>query len=122
MKIISSKLHGIIDYLFSTFLLLSPTLFQMEGNLCTITYSLGAAHLLITSLTDFEVGLIRLIPFRIHGLIEIIVSVSLAALAFWFFNTGSEFGFYFYMALAVVIMLVFILTDFKTVPQTRKLG
>ena len=119
MKIISSKTHGILDYATSAFLLASPTLFKMEGDLCTITYILGAIHLGLTVLTDFEVGLIKVIPFRIHGLIELVVSLVLAGLAFWFYNNANEFGFYFYMALAIVIMIVFILTDFKTSPAKR---
>ncbi len=116
MKIISSKMHGILDYATSAFLLLSPTLFKMEGNLCTITYALGVVHLCLTILTDYEVGLIKVIPFRIHGLIEVAVSLGLAVLAFWFYNNANEFGFYFFMALAVIIMIVFILTDFRTTP------
>jgi hypothetical protein len=120
MKIISSKAHGILDYATAVFLLLSPTLFKMEGELATITYILGAVHLTLTILTDFEVGLIKVIPFRIHGLIEVVVALGLAALAFWFYNNENAFGFYFYMALAVVIMLVFILTDFKTAASKRE--
>ncbi|MEJ7626875.1 MAG: hypothetical protein WKF35_08430 [Ferruginibacter sp.] len=114
MKILSSKAHGVLDYLFAAFLLLSPTLFGMEGNLSTITYVLGAAHLLITVMTDFELGLIKLIPFRIHGLIEIFVAVALIGLAFWFYNNESEFGFYYYLALAGIILIVFVITDFKS--------
>lgn len=114
MNILTSKSHGVLDYIFSIFLLAAPTIFQMEGNLSTITYVLGAAHLLITILTNFELGLIKLIPFRIHGLIEIVVSLLLVALAFWFNSQGSEFGFYFYLALAGVIMIVFTITDFKS--------
>lgn len=114
MKVLSSKVHGILDYLLIVFLFISPTLFKMEGMLCTITYSLAAIHLAVTVLTDFELGLIKLIPFRIHGLLEVLVTVILAILAIWFYNNGYESGFYFYMVLAMVIMIVFILTDFKT--------
>jgi len=120
MKILSSKAHGILDYLFALFLLASPTLFQMEGNLSVITYALGITHLAITALTDFELGLIKMIPFRIHGLIEVFVSLGLAGLALWFFNdTGNEFGFYYFIILAAVIMLVFILTDFKSAVRSK---
>lgn len=112
-------MHGIIDYLLIVFLFASPTLFNMEGLLCTITYSLAAIHLLMTVLTNFELGLIKVIPFRIHGLIEIIVSLVLAALSFWFYKNGNELGFYFYMVLAIAIMIVFILTDFKSVPGNK---
>ena len=119
MKIISSKAHGILDYATAIFLLAAPTLFKMEGDLCTFTYILGGVHLGLTALTDFEPGLIKIIPFRIHGLIEVIVSLALAGVAFWFSNNGNDFGFYFYIVLAIVIMIVFILTDFKTTPQKR---
>ena len=117
MKIISSKMHGVIDYLFIAFVLASPSIFNMEGALATITYILGAVHLTVTILTDFELGLIKVIPFKIHGLLEVVVTITLAILAFWFYSNGYETGFYYYMALAIAIILVFILTDFKTIPK-----
>jgi hypothetical protein len=113
MKIISSKAHGILDYLTVVFLLAAPTLFKMEGNLCTFTYVLAGVHFLLTSLTNFEPGIFKVIPFRVHGLIELVVSVILIVVAFWFNSNGSELGFYFYIGLAVVILIVFVLTDFK---------
>ncbi len=119
MKILSSKTHGILDYATVFFLLASPSLFKMEAPLSTITYILGAVHLSLTVLTDFEVGLIKVIPFRIHGLIEIVVALGLAVLAFWFYNNVNTMGFYYYMALAIVILFVFILTDFKSIPGKK---
>lgn len=118
MKIISSKVHGILDYLTVIFLFAAPTLFKMEGTLCTFTYALGGIHLLLTALTNFEVGIFKVIPFKIHGLIEFIVAVVLIAVAFWFKSSSSELGFYFYLGLAGVILIVFLLTNFKG-SQTR---
>lgn len=120
MKILSAKTHGIIDYLLVLFLAASPTLFNMEGALSTVTYGLAALHLLVTITTDFELGLVKLIPFRVHGLLEIVVSLALAILAVWFYNNGYAAGFNYYIALAVAIMIVFILTDFKTLPNKRR--
>ncbi len=119
MKIISSKTHGILDYLTVVFLLASPAIFNMESPLSTITYSLGIVHLCLTVLTNFEAGVIKVIPFRIHGLIEIVVALGLAVLAFWFYENVNTFGFYYYMTLAIVILLVFILTDFKSAPSQK---
>lgn len=113
MRILSATTHGIIDYLFVILLALSPTIFHMEGNLSTFTYALAGVHLLLTILTDFKPGLIKLIPFRVHGLIEIIVALALAGVAFYFYEQGSTLGFYYYMAIAAVILLVFSLTNFK---------
>ncbi len=114
MKIISSKFHGILDYLTVIFLFAAPTLFKMEGSLSTFTYVLAGIHLLLTGFTNFEVGIFKVIPFRIHGLIEVVVSVALTAAAFWFNTNDSELGFYSYIILAVVILVVFLLTDFKS--------
>ena len=119
MKIISPKVHGILDYLTVVFLALSPTLFKMEGTLCYMTYALAAIHFILTALTNFEYGIVRVIPFRIHGLIEIIVSVILLGIAFYFNGQGSVLGFYFYVLLAIVILIVFLLTSFRGATQER---
>ena len=113
MKIISSKLHGILDYIVVIFLLASPTIFKMEGTLCSFTYGLAAVHFILTILTRFELGIIKVIPFPLHGIIEFFVAIGLALLSFWFNRNGNSLGFYFYLYLAVAIMIVFILTDFK---------
>ena len=113
MKIISSKLHGILDYSVVLFLLASPTLFKMEGTLCTFTYALGVIHFLLTILTNFELGIIKIIPFPIHGLIEFFVAIALALISFWFNRNGNALGYYYYLYFSIAIMLVFVLTDFK---------
>lgn len=113
MKIISSKMHGVLDYLVVIFLLVSPTLFKMHGQLCTFTYALAAIHFLLTILTRFELGLIKIIPFPLHGVIEFFVAIVLALVSFWFNKNGNALGFYYYLYFAIAIMLVFVLTDFK---------
>ncbi len=65
----------------------------------------------------FEVGLIKLIPFRVHGILEVVVAIALSGIALWFRSNGDNVGFYFYLGLAIVIMIVFLLTDFKSVPK-----
>ncbi len=113
MRILSATTHGIIDYFFVILLALSPTIFHMEGGLATFTYTLAGVHLLLTIFTNFKPGLIKLIPFRVHGLIEIVVALALAGVAFYFYEQGSTLGFYYYMAITIIILLVFSLTNFK---------
>jgi hypothetical protein len=113
MKILSSKVHGIIDYILVLFLATSPYLFKMESPLCIITYSLACVHFLLTILTNFEPGILKLIPFRVHGFIELIVAIGLGSLSLWFREKGNGLGFYYFAGLAVAILIVFNLTDFK---------
>ena len=113
MKIISPKVHAILDYATVIFLLASPSLFNMESPLSTFTYALAGIHFLLTILTNFPLSLMKVIPFRVHGLIEVVLALALAGVAFWFKSNDSLTGFYFYLVLAVIIMVVFVLTDFK---------
>ena len=83
MKILNSKTHGLVDYLFVLLLWASPTLFQLSEKTALFTYVLGSIHLIVTVTTDFKFGLIRLLPFKTHGLIEIIVSFTLIGVAFY---------------------------------------
>jgi len=110
---INSKLHGILDYLTVIFLWLSPTLFGMPETTALFTYVLGAIHLALTLMTNFELGVIKVIPFRVHGLIELVVAIALGGAAFYLGNLEGDLSRYYYLALAVVILAVFLLTDFK---------
>ena len=82
--------------------------FQVNGGLCRITYAL-AVRLFIT---DFKPAAVKIISFRIHGLIEIAVASALLALRFC--KNGKKSAFYFYAAFTCVILLVFIFTDFAS--------
>ncbi len=113
MKVISSKVHGVLDYLTVIFLILSPSIFNMDDGLRTCTYVLAGLQLIVSILTDYEPGLIKVIPFKVHGLIEMAAAVILAIIAFLFLHNDSETGFYFYLVLAVIYLIVFILTDFR---------
>ena len=80
---VSSKVHGILDYASVLFLLLSPTLFGLPEVTSYFTYALGGIHLVLTALTKFELGIIKVIPLKVHGFIEAIAAVALVAVAFY---------------------------------------
>lgn len=122
MRVINSKTHAILDYLLVAALLLSPTLFGMEGGLATFTYVLGVVHMALTALTAFEYGLVRVIPFGVHGMIELVVGLGLLGTAFYFRSHEVELGFRFYLALSLVIIGVFLLTDFTAHKTLRHIG
>ncbi len=119
MKIISSKTHGILDYIVVVFLLISPPIFKMEGTLTTFTYIVGTIHFLLTILTKFEFGLIKIILFPLHAVIEFFVAIALALISFWFNRSGNALGFHYYLYFAVAILIVFILTDYKSVIKAK---
>jgi len=113
MAFINSKLHGIIDYLVVIFLWASPSLFNLPPGTAMFTYILGGIHLLLTLFTDFEFGAFKVIPFHIHGWIELIVSVALGGLAFYFYTINDAVSHKFYVFFAIAVFLTWLLTGYK---------
>lgn len=111
---LTSKIHGAIDYLVVLFLALSPTLFGLEDVTATFTYALAAIHFLLTIATKFEFGLLKVIPFRIHGVIELIVSIILVGVAFYLGNLEGDLSRNFYLSFAGAVFITWLLTDYKS--------
>ncbi len=114
MKILNATSHGVADYAVVVFLLLSPMLFGLEGMAATITYALGIVHLILTITTRFPLGLVKLIPFHIHGIIELVVSIAFVGVAFWLGSTGDTLARTFFLCFAVAVFLVWLITDYRS--------
>ncbi|HEY9048778.1 MAG TPA: hypothetical protein VIN08_22895 [Ohtaekwangia sp.] len=110
---LSAKAHGILDYVVVIFLLASPTIFGLPATTAIFTYILGLIHLLLTVATDFPVGIVRIIPFKIHGYIELIVSFTLIAIAFWLAKYDGAIARNYYLAFGSVVFLTWLITDYK---------
>ena len=110
---LNSKIHGIIDYAVVLFLWLSPTLFSLPSLAANFTYLLGGIHLILTVLTNFEMGIIKVIPFKIHGLIELIVSIALVGVAFYLGRVEGNLPQYFYLGFAAAVFATWAVTDYK---------
>lgn len=113
MKVLNAKVHGIIDYLVVVFLWASPTLFEMPEMTTMFTYILGGIHLILTILTNFPLGLIKVIPFKVHGIIELIVSIALVGIAFYLGNLEGDLSRNFYLGFAVAVFLTWLLTSYE---------
>lgn len=110
------KLHGIIDYLVVLFLWLSPTIFDLPQVTSIFTYALGGVHLVLTATTNFELGIIKIVPVKVHGMIELIVSIVLLGVAFYLNNLEGELSRNFYIAFAIAVFLTWVITDYKRTP------
>jgi hypothetical protein len=110
---INSKIHGILDYASVLFLLASPTLFGLPEITSYFTYLLGFVHLTLTILTNFELGLIKVVPLKIHGIIEAIVAVTLVVIAFYLGSIEGTLARNFYLIFAAVLTGLWFLTEYK---------
>jgi hypothetical protein len=112
MKIISSGIHGIIDYLVVLFLWISPSIFGLNHTIALYTYALGAVHLILTIFTNYSAGVFKIIPLALHGLIELLVGIALVIIAYTLLR-DDETAQTFYAAFGVAVLAVFLLSDYR---------
>ncbi|MBP6058035.1 MAG: hypothetical protein KA524_06430 [Nitrosomonas sp.] len=113
MKVISPRMHGYLDFLTVILFLLAPTLFGLNQVPALLAYSLAAIHLLVTLASDFPFGVVKLIPFPVHGWIERVVGPALVAVPFILGFATDEVARNFYIAAGFVIIVVGVLTDYQ---------
>jgi hypothetical protein len=63
-------------------------------------------------LTDFSMGLVKLIPVSIHELVEFMVAVAVIILAYTLFNNNAD-GKLYYVILGNCLLLTWLVTDYK---------
>ena len=94
MKIIPAFVHGIFDYIGGIALLAAPNLFGFaDGPTAAVMIPrvIGAIVLLQSICTRYEVGLIKILPMRVHLMNDYIASLFLAASPWLFgFNDGPS--------------------------------
>ena len=68
MRFIPTRVHGILDYLVGVLLIFAPRIFGFEntGAASTVPVVLGVAALIYSLLTRYELGLIKVLPFKAH--------------------------------------------------------
>jgi len=81
-RLLSPRNHGYIDYLAVGLLLLAPTLFRFSGFPAVLCYVLAVVQGGMSLLTAYPLGVAKLIPFTVHGTIELITSVALVIVPF----------------------------------------
>jgi hypothetical protein len=81
MRVIPTKVHGILDYLVGILLVASPWLFDFArgGAETWVPVVLGAAAIVYSLLTDYEMGAYKALSMRTHLTLDMISGVMLAA-------------------------------------------
>lgn len=113
MKIISPRNHGYLDFLTVVIFLLAPASLGLSQVPAMLAYGLAAVHLAVTLTSDFPFGIIKLIPFTLHGWIERIVGPALVAIPFVLGFADEVIARHFYIVMGFIIIAVGLLTDYR---------
>lgn len=90
MRVLSTKIHGLIDYLWGLGLIATPFLLGFAGGPAQwIAILFGAGAIAYSLVTDYELGLTPLIPMKAHLALDGIAGAVLAA-APWLFGFSGQ--------------------------------
>ena len=91
MRVISTRTHGVIDYATGAALLAAPSLLGISDEPAASKglRTAGAAATVYSLLTDYELGLVRVIPMSAHLAMDAASGVLLAASP-WLFGFAGR--------------------------------
>ena len=110
LRFISPANHGLVDYAAAVALITMPFLLKLGSSsnaaiwLSVIT---GFAVILVSGLTDYRYGLVRLIPFGGHLAIDLTVATAFIAIPFLFGFRGLDAAYYWINAAVVYLAVAF---------------
>ena len=110
MRFITRKFHSIIDYPIAISLLGLPFLLHLGASnplALWLSVATGAAAFILTVLTDHETGLIRVLPYWFHLLVDRIVGITFLVAPFVFGFKGID-AYYYWANAAAVIAATFV--------------
>lgn len=87
---LSTKIHGYLDYLIGLLLILLPFHPEIpEGAASTLLVILGAGVILYSLITDYELGMLKILAMKTHLALDVMGGVLLAVSP-WLFGFADE--------------------------------
>lgn len=87
---INTRIHGYLDYMMGLLLIVAPWVFNLpEGAATTLPIILGAGTIVYSLITDYELGLLKVLSMKVHLGIDLAAGILLIA-APWLFGFADE--------------------------------
>ena len=119
MKVINTRLHGMLDYA-SAFVLLIPwiTDFYTGGTDTKVLATVGGLTILVSLCTDYEFGLLKFIPMKVHLAFDVLSALFLIGMP-WLFPVNN-YQFYWPVLLGIGELLVIVMSSSEPYRVRRK--
>ena len=91
MRFIDTKVHGYLDYLMGIILIAAPWIldFAEGGADQWVPVILGAGTIMFSLITDYELGILKLIPMKGHLSLDLLAGIFLAVSP-WLFGFAED--------------------------------
>jgi hypothetical protein len=78
-KMISSKTHGVIDYIAAPLLLVLPRLLKFPKRVTNLLTGVAAFHALYSLFTNYELGVVKVLPYKGHLALDTALATATVA-------------------------------------------
>lgn len=106
-QFLNSSLHGALDYLAAGALIALPFILGLSGIALWLSVIGGSALILYSLLTDYHFGVLRILSFDAHLLLDLAAGVAFIVAPFVLGFDPFATGYYIVMALGVIAVVAF---------------
>jgi hypothetical protein len=112
-RVLNPRIHGYIDYVIVAVLALAPSVFGFGGIAAALCYILAVAQFGMSLLTAYPLGAAKVIPFPVHGGIELAAGI-VALVSPWLFRFSNiPAARNFFLVAGISVVIVWGLTNYK---------
>jgi hypothetical protein len=122
MRFVTRTIHAYLDYPVAISLMVLPFVLGLgAGNPLAkwLAVATGATSFILTLLTDHELGVVKVVPYRFHVAVDRLVGAVFIAAPFALGFTGLDAAYYWANG-ATVLLVTLLLNAPEQVPSTTK--
>jgi hypothetical protein len=90
MKIIPTRVHGVLDYLSAATLVAAPRLLKWDDRLVKVATALAGITTLYSLATRYELGVVRVLPMKLHLAFDVLSGLGVISSPFWLFRDVDD--------------------------------
>jgi hypothetical protein len=113
MKVLSPTVHGVLDYGLALLFLLLPRVLDFPPPAAMASYVIGAVYIVASLITRYPLGLVKLLPFPVHGVIESIMALSWIVLPWLMGFAEHTASRNFFVGAGIALLGVVALTNYR---------
>ena len=120
VRLLPAWLHAIADYAVAFSLIAVALVVGGSGKAVATGVVIGAVVLLVSMLTRYPLGVVKVLPFKVHSAGDYLAVALLAASPFALGFSSSDGGLtVFYLAAGAAVLAVSLITNYQYGPQAR---
>jgi hypothetical protein len=107
LRFVTKTIHAYLDYPVAVSLMATPFILGLGKNnpwALWVSLATGVAALILTIFTDHATGLVRIIPYWLHVVVDRLVGVAFLIVPFVFGFQGLDAWYYWANAIAVLLV------------------